>query len=116
VFYKRLLNGRCTLSATTQLVLLLSLANASISFTMAETKVFRAFREWVKERNKWFGDLLHCGYCLGHWSAFVLTAIYKPRLFQAWWPVDYFLTALVVAWLSAFQWGLLCLLFQKTGK
>ena len=57
-----------------------------------------------------------CGYCLGHWSAFVLTAIYRPRLFHAWWPLGFFLTALVIAWLSAFQWAVLCWLMQKTGK
>lgn len=97
-------------------MLLLSLANASISFTIAEMKVFRAFRDWVKGKNHWLGDLFCCGYCLGHWSAFGLTAIYQPRLFHACWPLDFFLTALVIAWLSAFQWVLLCLLMQKTGK
>jgi hypothetical protein len=62
------------------------------------------------------GELVACGYCLSYWSAFALTAIYQPRIFHAWWPLDYFLTTLVIAWLSAFQWIALCWLMQKTGK
>jgi hypothetical protein len=99
-----------------RIVLLLSLANASMSFTIAEMKVFRAFRDWAKAKSYWLGELFCCGYCLGHWTAFGLTGIYRPRLFFVWWPLDYFLTALVIAWLSAFQWIALCWFMQKTGK
>lgn len=59
------------------------------------------------------GDLVSCPYCFGHWVAFALTAVYKPRLFEVWWPLDYFLTALVIAWLAAFQAALLCLIMEK---
>jgi hypothetical protein len=104
------------MSTEWRLVFLLSLANASMSFTIAEMKVFSAFREWIKARNNWLGDLFFCGYCLGHWSALLLTAIYQPRLFHAWWALDFFLTALVIAWLSAFQWIVLCWLIQRVGK
>ena len=97
-------------------VLWLSLANASIAFTVSEMQLFRPFREWLKARNAFLGELFGCGYCLGHWSAFLLVAIYRPRLFLCWGPLDFFLTALVIAWLSAFQWILLCWLMQKTGK
>ena len=86
-----------------QQTILLSLANAAVAFTAAEMKIFRPFRDWAKAKNRWLGELFSCGYCLAHWSAFVLTAIYRPRLFHAWWLLDYFLTALVIAWLSAFQ-------------
>jgi hypothetical protein len=48
--------------------------------------------------------------------AFVLVAVYKPKLFEFWWLLDYFLTALVIAWLSGLQWVLMCLLMEKTGK
>jgi hypothetical protein len=48
--------------------------------------------------------------------AFVLVAIYRAKLFQLWWLLDYFLTALVIAWLSAFQGILLCWLMDKAGK
>jgi hypothetical protein len=35
-------------------------------------------------------------------------AIYRPRYFEGWWLLDYFLTVLVIAWLAACQRGALC--------
>jgi hypothetical protein len=97
-------------------VIYLSFVSGSISFTLTETKFFKPLRNWVKNQNSFFGDLLGCGYCVGHWMAFGLVAIYKPKLFETWWLMDYFLTALTIAWLSAFQWVLMCWLMKKTGK
>jgi hypothetical protein len=45
-----------------------------------------------------------------------MVAIYRPRLFESWWLVDYFLTVLLIAWLSAFQWAVMCWLVEKAGK
>lgn len=97
-------------------VILLSIVAASMSFSVAETKLFAQLREWVKMRSGFFGELASCGYCLGHWVAFVLVALYRPRLFHWWWLLDYFLSALVIAWLAAFQWALMCWLMTKTDK
>ena len=97
-------------------VLLLSFVTGSISFTVSEAKVFKPLREWLMSKSRFVGELSSCGYCLGHWVAFILVAIYQPRLFQAWWLLDYFLTAVVVAWMSALQWVLMCLLIAKVGK
>ncbi len=97
-------------------VIYLSFVTASISFTVTETKLFKPLREWLKKKSSFLGDLFCCGYCLGHWVAFVLVAIYKPKLFEFWWLLDYFLTAIVIAWLSGIQWALMCLLMEKTGK
>jgi len=97
-------------------VFFLSFATATISFTVAEMKVFMPLREWAKRKNAFFGELISCGYCLGLWIAFALVAIYKPRLFESWWLLDYFLTALAIAWLSALQWILMCCLMDKAGK
>lgn len=94
----------------------LSFVNASIAFTISETKIFRPFRDWISAKNKFLGEMLACGYCLGHWIAFALVAIYRPRLFYGWWMLDYFSTALLVAWLSAFQWSVMCWLMEKAGK
>jgi hypothetical protein len=73
-------------------------------------------RESAKERSEFWGELLSCGYCFGHWVAFALIAIYQIKLFEAWWLLDYFLTAIFIAWLSAFQWILMCWIFDRTGK
>jgi len=60
--------------------------------------------------------MLCCGYCFGHLTAFALVALYRPGLFQYWWFIDCFLTALVIAWFSAFQWLLMCRLMNERGK
>jgi hypothetical protein len=97
-------------------VIYLSLVTASISFTVSQAKLFLPLREWAKRKIPRLGELLSCGYCLGHWVCFGLVAVYRPRLFESWWLFDYFLTALVIAWLSAFQWVILCWLMEKVGK
>ena len=97
-------------------VICLSFVTAAISFTVCDAILFLPLREWTKGKNKFLGELLSCGYCFGHWTAFALVALYRPKLFEQWWLLDYFLTALVIAWLSAFQWILMFWLMQKTGK
>ena len=54
----------------------------------------------------------------GHrgWISFALVAIYQPKLFEYWFLLDYFLTALVIAWLAGIQWVLMCLLMEKAEK
>jgi hypothetical protein len=94
----------------------LSVVTAAISFTISETKLFLPFRNWVKKKNSFMGNLFCCGYCLGFWVSFGLTAVYRPRLFESWWLLDYFNTALVIAWSGAVQWGIMCWLFKKIEK
>ncbi len=62
----------------------------------------------MKGWSVWLGKMACCGYSLGHWVAFGLVTIYRPRLFETWWLLDFFLAALVIAWLAAFQWAALC--------
>lgn len=97
-------------------VLFLSFVAASISFTVAETKLFKPSREWLQVRNVFLGGLISCGYCLGHWVAVGLVAVYRPKQFTAWWLLDYFLAAPVIAWFSAFQWAAMCWLMGKAHK
>lgn len=102
--------------STAATVLWLSLANASMAFTVSETRLFARFREWTRGQSVFAGELVSCGYCLGHWTAFALMLVYAPRLFHGWAPLDYLLTGLVVAWLSGLQWALLCWLCERAGK
>jgi len=96
-------------------VIYLSFATASISFTLSERKLFEPLPVWMKNRSSFFGRLLSCGYCFGFWVSIALVTVYKPDLFNAWWLLDYFLTTLVISWLSAFQWALMCLLMERAG-
>lgn len=99
-----------------QVAIYLSIITASISFTVTETKIFKRLREWMKEKNAFFGELFSCGYCFGHWVAFALVAVYQPKIVVAWSPLDYFLTALFIAWLSGVQWVLMCWVMVKVGR
>jgi len=89
---------------------------ASVSFTISETKLFAAPRAYILKKFTLLGELLSCGYCLGHWVALLLIILYRPRLFHYFWPLDYFISVLLVAWLAAFQWLVLCLLMKKAAK
>lgn len=95
---------------------LLSVATAWLAFTVSDAALFAPLREWTGRRSPWLGKLLACGYCTGFWIALGLVAVYRPRLLSGWWPLDYLLSALVVAWLAAFQWIVLCWLMERTGK
>lgn len=97
-------------------VIYLSFITASLSFSVTETKIFLPLREWVKGKSSFFGELISCGYCFGHWVAFALVVIYQPKLFNSWWLLDYFLTAIVIAWLSGIQWSTMCWIMEKAGK
>ncbi|MBI2919893.1 MAG: DUF1360 domain-containing protein [Planctomycetes bacterium] len=99
------------------LVLLLSCVTASIAFTVSETILFRTFRETVTRWSPRLGKLVSCGYCLGHWGALGLVAVYRPRVFNSLVAgFDYALTALPVAWAAGFQWILLSILLRVAGK
>lgn len=97
-------------------VLYLSVVTAALSFTVTETKLFEPWRQWLDGKSRFWGGLFACGYCLGHWISLALVAIYRPRLFEGWWPLDYLLTGVAIAWLAAFQWALLCWWMDKAGK
>lgn len=97
-------------------IIYLSFVTASLSFTVTETRLLLPVREWLKGKNPFLGELLSCGYCLGHWIAFALVAVYRPKLFESLWLLDYFFTALVISWLAAFQWAALCCLMDRPGK
>jgi len=58
-------------------------------------------------RSGWLGKCVCGGDCLSHWGAFRRVAIDRPRFLEGWWLLDYFLTALVIARLAAFQWAAL---------
>jgi len=94
----------------------LSLAAASISFLVTETKLLLPVREWVKRKNAPLGELFSCGYCFGHWVSLALVGMYRPRVLAGWWPADFVFTVFAVAWLAGFQWALMCLLMEKAGK
>ena len=97
-------------------LILLSVVTAMISFTVTEAAVFRPMRTWRESKNKFFGKLIHCGYCFGFWVALFIEYIFKFQLFDIYLFLDYFMTTLVIAWLSGFQWILMCCFMKFAEK
>lgn len=58
-------------------IVLLGLATATVSVTVAQSLIFKPFRSWVVQLRPakpdgefWFGGgLVTCPYCFGHWVA-----------------------------------------------
>lgn len=92
------------------------MVTASISFTVTESKLFESFRSFVKRKNNFLGELVSCGYCLGHWIAFSIVILYNFNIFNNDLFIDYFFTGLIIAWLSAIQWLIMVVLMNKVGK
>jgi len=97
-------------------ILWLGLASGLISFTISEAKIFEWLRDWIKDKNTFLSDLFHCGFCISFWISTILELLYLPNLFNKIIIIDQILTIFVIALISAFTWGLLCLIFKFTNK
>jgi len=83
--------------------ILLSMVVASIAFFISHSQLLAKPRRLIWNKNDFFGQLLDCCYCLGHWVAVVVLIIFPVRLFGIAWPVDYLLTWIVVSWMAGIQ-------------
>lgn len=83
--------------------ILLSVVVASISFFVSHTQLLEKHRKQLWQRSAFFGTLIDCCYCLGHWIAVVMLVVFPIRLFGIFWPADYILTWLVISWVAGFQ-------------
>ncbi|MBI4415235.1 MAG: DUF1360 domain-containing protein [Candidatus Kerfeldbacteria bacterium] len=88
-----------------QCVIILALATAAISVTMAKARIFASAREWIAARNGWLGELAACSYCTSHWVAIALVAVYRPVLVRQWIVIDLFVSVFVVVALASLVSG-----------
>lgn len=56
-------------------ILIVSLCSASISYTISCAGIFEGLRKAVTKWGKWFEDLIHCPYCLGHYVTLLIVLI-----------------------------------------
>ena len=82
-------------------VIFLGMASATISYTVADAKIFEGIRKYIKSKNIFFGSLISCFYCIGHWIGFLLEIIYIPNLFNKIPIIDEVITSFVIIYLSA---------------
>lgn len=61
----------------------LSLAAASISFTITQTELFLPLRNVANKIGHMTGYLFHCFYCMSHWVVFAGVLIYRPILINS---------------------------------
>lgn len=84
--------------------ILFSFVVASVSFFISHSELFERHRRWArKKKSCFYGDLLSCSYCLGHWLTAALLLIFPLRLFGIFAPIDYVFTWLAVSWMAGLQ-------------
>lgn len=77
-------------------VLVMSMAVSVMSLTITRSRIFHEFREWVKSKNDYLGDLVSCFYCTSHWLAIGFTTFYKPQILNLWIGADLVLSMFVM--------------------
>ncbi len=89
-------------------IIALSVAVATIAITCTKTKISKPVRQWITKKSTWFGDLVSCPYCFGHWVSFVAVAAVRPVVTDSGvFLLDLFVSAMVVTGLSALLCGLI---------
>lgn len=72
-------------------LLILGLASATVSVTVAQSRVFLPLRTFIKGKSEWLGELFSCPYCMGHWvSAVLVSGGLTHPAWQSW----------VISWLA----------------
>ena len=61
----------------------LSLAAASIAYTITQTELFLPVRKIASKVGHTTGYLFHCFYCMSHWIVFAGVLIYQPVLISS---------------------------------
>lgn len=60
-----------------------SLAIASISYTISKTEIFISIRIFISKKSSWLTRLLNCPYCVSHWiSIGMVLYIYRTFSFE----------------------------------
>lgn len=84
---------------------ILGLATASISTTIARSKVTAKPREWLLVNSPVLGKLVGCPYCLSHWVALGLVGVTDLRLTNVNEVVDIFVSTFAVVAVAALIMG-----------
>lgn len=80
-------------------LIVLSAANAFISFIIADSPLLAPLRLRAAAWHPLLGKLLSCGLCAGTWTAVPLVALHGPL------PPGFIVSVLATAWLSGWQWA-----------
>lgn len=58
--------------------IVLAMAVAAMSLTLAKAKVTSRLRGWLLTKVPWLGEMVQCIYCVSHWIAFGVALVVMP--------------------------------------
>lgn len=90
-------------------VFFISLVVSTTSVTISETKPFEKMRRFLKDRCGWLGHLVGCPYCVSHYISGLLVLIYRPKIIEGFFLLDYIMTVFVVVALATFWSLVICI-------
>ncbi len=89
-------------------LIIISLAIASISYTISHSELFKPIRFFLCKNINWLGKLISCPYCLSHWISFgLMVYIYKMSIWSALGSLDVFIMTFAAITLSAIWIGMI---------
>lgn len=86
-------------------IIILSLAVAAMSLTLAKAKVTSRLRGWLLVKLPWVGQMVQCVYCSSHWIAFGVALFTMPLQPYSDW-LNLLITTFALVGLSAIFTGL----------
>lgn len=99
-------------------LLLLAAAVSSIAFTVTTTGIFLWFRELVSPIHHKIEELIHCPWCFGHWTTFIILLLPGIKFYQftnvGW--LDFFLTAFTIMGFAGLAQYVLLRAFEPVAK
>jgi hypothetical protein len=85
--------------------IMLAFANAAISYTISKTYIFDGIR-WRLRHWDFPYFLITCPYCVSHWVAFAMVAIWQPTFtYSNYLILDLAISAFAMVMMSALIWG-----------
>ena len=85
-------------------MLILSLAVATVSVTVTLSKIFEKPRDWIAKRSEFLGGLTSCPYCFSHWGSFLAVLIFAPKVVSVGpWAINFIVTSFAMVAMAAWS-------------
>jgi len=90
-------------------IIVLSFVVSPIALTITKTKVFKPLRTFLVSHCEWLGKLFSCPYCFGHWTSFIVIAVFRPVAISCgfFFLIDYAVSAFIMIAISTMISGLI---------
>jgi hypothetical protein len=59
-------------------LIVLALAGSAISMTLTKAVITKKFRDYIKSKSDFWGELFSCPYCMSHWVNAVVLVLSQP--------------------------------------